>query len=605
MNINPKKISSLIEKIEAINEKLLLAVDKEKSTLAKVHPDYQKSAANLVHYHTFRKTDLRQIQRRLGNLGLSRFASAQGHILDSVQRTLFVLHKLLDTAPPVYERTKLSIKGSNKLIKKNTEALLGKAVKGRRVRIMVTMPTEAAYDYEMVSSMAREGMNCARINCAHDTPDVWTKIIAHIKRAADENGKEIKIAMDLAGPKIRTGAVRPGPKVKKFRPSKDDEGNVIHPAEILLVSKSNENAPFNQLPIEADLLKELKPGDELKFRDTRKKKRTLKVVQLGDQFVTAYCYKTVYVKTGMEMHCARLDKVAVVKELPGIEKAVILRTGDSLLVTKDGRSGSSALQNEKGEETQKAHISCQLKAVFKKLRPGDPVLFDDGKIEGEVASVSKDHFEVKITRANEKGARLKAEKGMNFPMTKLGVSGLTAKDKKDLEFIVKHADIVNFSFVNSRKDIKALFSELHKLKADDHFGIILKIETRQAFDNLFEILLEAMQKKPIGVMIARGDLAVEAGWDTIGKVQLELLELCGAAHLPVIWATQVLENFAKNGLPSRSEITDVTNSLKAECVMLNKGPYMIDVLELLNLILSDMEDFLEKNKTMLPRIKKI
>ena len=605
MNINPKKIKSLIKKIEAIHKKMLLAEVKEKPLLGRVHPDYQKSAANLTHYHAFRKTDLRQIQRRLGNLGLSRFANAQSHILDSVRKTLFTLHKLQDGTPLEDERAKLSIKGSKKIIQKHTEELLGKPTKDRRVRIMVTMPTEAAHNYEMVSSMAREGMNCARINCAHDTPEVWTQIIKNVKRAATEKGKEIKIAMDLAGPKIRTGTIKPGPKVKKFRPSKDDEGNVIQPVEILLVSESTENTPLNAIPIEANWLQDLRLGDEFKFRDTRKKKRTFEVVQVSDEFITTHCYKTVYLKTGMELHCARLDKVAFVKELPGIEKAVILRTGDSLLVTKDATPGSSAIRDEKNEEIQKAHVSCQLKAVFKKVRPGDPVLFDDGKIEGEVESISKNHFEVRITRANEKGARLKAEKGMNFPKTNLGVSGLTAKDKKDLEFIVKHADIVNFSFVNSRKDIKELLSELLRWKAPDHLGIILKIETRQAFDNLFEILLEAMQVKPIGVMIARGDLAVEAGWDVIGKVQLELLELCGAAHLPVIWATQVLENFAKNGLPSRSEITDVTNSLKAECVMLNKGPYMTEVLELLNVILSDMEDFQEKNKTMLPRIKKI
>ena len=87
-------------------------------------------------------------------------------------------------------------------------------------------------------------------------------------------------------------------------------------------------------------------------------------------------------------------------------------------------------------------------------------------------------------------------------------------------------------------------------------------------------------------------------------MQHEVLSICGSAHVPVIWATQVLENLAKNGLPSRSEITDVVTALNSECVMVNKGPYMEDVLVLLNTILSNMEDYQEKNETMLPKIRK-
>ncbi|WKX75907.1 pyruvate kinase [Zobellia laminariae] len=191
---------------------------------------------------------------------------------------------------------------------------------------------------------------------------------------------------------------------------------------------------------------------------------------------------------------------------------------------------------------EKAHIPCQFPGIFEKVNKGDLVLFDDGKIEGIIQSVKKNSFEVLITRAAEKGVKLKAEKGMNFPNTNLGISGLTPKDKEDLAFVAKHADIINFSFVNSKKDVQELLSELKKLEAYEKLGIILKIETKFAFDNLEEILLEAMQVKKVGVMIARGDLAVETGWQEIGQVQHELLSICGAAHIPVIWATQVLEN---------------------------------------------------------------
>lgn len=101
---------------------------------------------------------------------------------------------------------------------------------------------------------------------------------------------------------------------------------------------------------------------------------------------------------------------------------------------------------------------------------------------------------------------------------------------------------------------------------------MLKIETRRGFEQLPRLILAAMRSYPAGVMIARGDLAVECGWERTAEVQEEILWLCEAGHMPVIWATQVLEKLAKKGLPSRAEITDAAMSQRAECVMLNKGP---------------------------------
>jgi len=77
-------------------------------------------------------------------------------------------------------------------------------------------------------------------------------------------------------------------------------------------------------------------------------------------------------------------------------------------------------------------------------------------------------------------------------------------------------------------------------------------------------------------MIARGDLLVEIGYERLAEVQEEILWLCEAAHVPVIWATQVLEGLAQKGLPSRAEITDAAMGVRAECVMLNKGPHIIE-----------------------------
>src|SRR5690606_21944569 len=116
---------------------------------------------------------------------------------------------------------------------------------------------------------------------------------------------------------------------------------------------------------------------------------------------------------------------------------------------------------------------------------------------------------------------------------------LTEKDRKDLAFVVKHADVVNLSFVSHPEMVEELQQAMQELGADE-IGIMLKIETKAAFSNLPQLLLTLMRKHPAGIMIARGDLAVELGWQRLAEVQEEILWITEAAHLPVVWATQVL-----------------------------------------------------------------
>ena len=133
-------------------------------------------------------------------------------------------------------------------------------------------------------------------------------------------------------------------------------------------------------------------------------------------------------------------------------------------------------------------------------------------------------------------------------------------------------------------------------------GLILKIETREGFDQLPRLLLAAMRGRAVGVMIARGDLAIECGYQRLAEVQEEILWICEAAHMPVIWATQVLESLAKNGIPSRSEITDAAMGKRAECVMLNKGPYIVTAVRVLADILGRMQAHHEKKNSMLRKL---
>ena len=159
------------------------------------------------------------------------------------------------------------------------------------------------------------------------------------------------------------------------------------------------------------------------------------------------------------------------------------------------------------------------------------------------------------------GAKLRAEKGVNFPDTELGLSALTEKDLADLRSVVGFADMIALSFLRTPQDVEALEDQLHLLGAGD-LGIVLKIENAAAFRNLPHILLASLRSPPVGVMVARGDLAVEVGFKRLSEVQEEILWVCEAAHVPVIWATQVLEGLAKAGAPTRAEVSDAVMSVQ-------------------------------------------
>ncbi len=606
MKVNTEKVKDLIAEIDQILAAIRKSEKSNQDLVKAVPENYRRSARNLIHYHTLRSTDLRNLQKKLKNMGLSRFANAGAHVRASLLNTRFILRCLIGEKCKAPVKSGLSIKSGKKLLVHHTREVLGNRSKGRRVRIMVTQPTESAYNYQLVNNMVKAGMNCARINCAHDDPTVWSKIIKNVHKAGKAHGRHIKVTMDLAGPKSRTGSIVPGAKVRKFSPERDEMGNVVDPAAIMLVPKLEEEYGPNAIPVDKEWLKTLKPEDKLRLTDTRQKHRKLKVVHTGDEMAIVNAYETCYIETGMTLVPEREDLLpAKVGEIPPVERSILLRVNDYLTVHKRDVPGEPAEFDEDGNLLKKAHVACLLEEVFGQIRPGERVLFDDGKIEGIVTEIALEEFEVKITRARELGSKLRAEKGINFPDTDLELGGITEKDRRDLAFVSQYADAVNFSFVNTKDDVEELLDELRRHNALDKLSVILKIETQRAFDNLTGILLTAMRAKYIGVMIARGDLAVETGWDNIGWVQREILSICYAAHVPVIWATQVLESLAKKGLPSRSEITDATTSLKAECVMLNKGAYILNAIKLLDKILVDMENFHEKNETMLPQLERL
>jgi pyruvate kinase len=239
--------------------------------------------------------------------------------------------------------------------------------------------------------------------------------------------------------------------------------------------------------------------------------------------------------------------------------------------------------------------------VFRDVRPGEPIWIDDGKIGGRVLSNDGDLLEIALEQVPPSGATVLPDKGINLPATQLRLPALTRKDLADLEFARTAADMIGMSFVQHPDDVRALQARLARGRRRTP-GIVLKIETRRAFEALPALLLAGLHVPPVGVMVARGDLAVEVGFERLAEVQEEILWLCEAAHVPVIWATQVLESLTKKGAPSRAEVTDAAMGVRAECVMLNKGPFIDRAVTFLADVLERMQAHQVKKRATLRRL---
>lgn len=577
------------------------------SEISQVHPRLRDSARNLVHYIALRHADIRDMQRQLESLGLSSLGRAELHTMSSVRSVLKALESLYfgETRDIAAEHRDFS--RSARMLAEHAGDLLGEMAGERAVRIMVTLPRESATSYDFVSSLVRAGMDIARINTAHDDQDTWRGMIENIRRANREQNSSCKIVMDLAGPKIRTGPLKPGPRVLRVRPRRDPLGRVIAPRRLRLVDEGSGRPTKRQpvLPVAGPCVAYARKGDVFTFRDTRGKKRKLKVVHKDDNGLVVEAFKTAYIQTGSKLRLKRKDtgdKMSFrIGELPSIGLPLLLRIGDILILHSDSRPGEPAVAAGDGHIVQAAHIACSPPEVLRFVSSGATVRLNDGKIEGIVRSVAEGELRVEITKAKATGSRLRGGKGINFPDSDTRLTGLTDTDKANLAFVAEHADAIGLSYVKGPDDVYALQDRLAALPPRTP-GIILKIETERAFHNLPHILLAAMRNYPLGVMIARGDLAVECGWERLAEIQEEILWLCEAARVPVIWATQVLEGKTKKGWPSRAEISDAAMAQRADCVMLNKGPYIVEAIKMLHNILTRMQGHQDKKTPMLRKL---
>ena len=265
---------------------------------------------------------------------------------------------------------------------------------------------------------------------------------------------------------------------------------------------------------------------------------------------------------------------------------ISLRAGDTVVLHADAAS-TDAPRDADGRATASARVAVRPRELVAHIEVGHRVLFDDGNIRARCTSINRASAEATCTiEAARTGTwPLKDRKGVNVPDTNLPIRALTDDDLKTLDFAVAHVDFVSMSFVRSAADIADLHAAI-LARTKRPIGVVAKIETPQACHALPEILLQLMKMPPCGLMLARGDLGVEIGFENLPEAQDEILALAEAAHVPVIWATQVLESMTDHGFPTRGEVTDAADAARADAVMLGIGPYMLDTVRFVDDLLA-------------------
>jgi pyruvate kinase len=639
----------LAVRLEELRDEMRARYVESEGTIGRAHGTHVRSAHNLVDYLTLRSHDLRPIQESLAELGVSSLGRSEEHVISSVERVIEVLHALCGRATGRITESAVDFSEGRLRLHANAAALLGARPPGRHTRIMVTMPTEAARDGALTSRLISAGMDCARINGAHDGPEEWAGMADNIARAARDAGGDCPILFDLPGPKLRTGPVAPGPKVVRLRPRRDARGVAMAPARARLVAEmpaadgraaagtaagtAGETAedtashrftpvPPAQhpvpaggvavdrpeqtpaLPVPSAWLRTLRAGDRLFAHDTRGSARVLEVTATGPSEAWVAVWDTAYLATGTQL--AGPNGSAAIGQLPPVEQALRVHVGDVVVLTSDlapAEPGVAApLDNAGGGEHsdrgERFTIGCTLPEALACCQAGHRVWFDDGRIGGVVRAAAPGLVEVQVTVAAPGGANLKGGRGINLPDTELVLPPVRAEDAAQLAFAVARADVVGMSFAQRPEDVLQLQRQLHAMGRPD-VGIMLKIETATGFHRLPELILAGMASERLGVMVARGDLAVECGFERLAEVQEEILWLCDAAHVPVVWATEVLDNMARTGRPSRAEVSDAVMAARAECVMLNKGPHITEAVAALDDILCRMEGHQHKKVPLL------
>ena len=279
------EIESIIERLRPIRLEVLQAEQHFREELDRVFLGNLQSARNLVHYLSLRRHDIRELQQDLGRLALSSLGRLESHVIATLDALLALLYEIAgkEWHGRAIEETFAEFDSGSALLEKHTVESLGEVPADRNVRIIVTMPSEAASDPNLVRDFLDRGMNIMRINCAHDSAVEWLRMVQNLRAAQEQTGKACKIAFDLAGPKLRTGPLSPSPGIIRWKPVRNELGQVTTPAYVAFCKNSDSSEGETiAIAVKGSIFRHAQAGDIVELTDTRGRERTLEVVEVDE-----------------------------------------------------------------------------------------------------------------------------------------------------------------------------------------------------------------------------------------------------------------------------------------------------------------------------------
>ncbi len=260
-----------------------------------------------------------------------------------------------------------------------------------------------------------------------------------------------------------------------------------------------------------------------------------------------------------------------------------LKKGEKLYLTQEQILG------ERGE------VSFDYKGSLRRIKRGSLIHIDDGRVTLKVLAVEKSRLKTRVVNPG----LLRDSKGINIPETNLEFEALTEKDKKDLAVAIKHKfDCIAQSFVRRAKDLRLLKQIV--LSQHQSCKFYAKIESREALSKLDEIIDEAD-----GIIVARGDLGICVPIYKVPTIQKEIIKKCRLKNKPVVVATQMLDSMTDHSLPTRAEVSDVSNAildgathllLSAETAI-GRHPYR--VVDMMNKVIKNTENYQKNLKSLI------
>ncbi len=291
-------------------------------------------------------------------------------------------------------------------------------------------------------------------------------------------------------------------------------------------------------------------------------------------------------------HQTKVDNLRKAIKKTGITAAILqdlagpkIRIGDfktTSVTLKEGQTFTITTDQIEGDETR---VSCNYKPLPKEVKVGGYIMMHDGKKKLLITDIKGNDVITKVII----GGDIKGRRGLNLPGAYLSVASLTDKDKKDIDFGIKNnVDFFAFSFVRRPSDVIELREILTKRKSKAL--IIAKIEDQEAIENIDKLIALVD-----GVMIGRGDLAIEIGAENMPLTQKMITAKCNAAGKPVITATQILESMIKSATPTRAEVSDIANAIfeGTDAIMLSEettlGDFPVKSVETMSLVSRTIE----------------